>query len=119
MNTRARTAGLLAVALLALPGSAAGDGPSPGVAAAQSGPKDYSRNSATGDFAGARDAATAQGLRTSSLAGTSSPPRAERRRAADVDNPWPEIGAGFVGGCLVAGGAAIVALRSRRTRVAA
>jgi hypothetical protein len=110
-------AGLLAVALLALPSPAAGDGPSPGVAAAQSGPKDYSRNAATGDFASAREAAAAAGeLRTSSLAGTSSPPRPER---PSVDNPWPEIGAGFVGGFLVAGDAAILAGRTRRARMAA
>jgi hypothetical protein len=57
----------MVVALLALPSAAAGDGPEPGVAAAQSGPKDYSRNSATGDFSGARDAAAAQGVQTSSL----------------------------------------------------
>ena len=101
-------AGLLVVALLALPGAVA----------AQSGTKDYSRNSATGDFARARDAAAAGDLRTSSLAGTTSPPRADRPRQVSVDNPWPELGAGFVGGLLVAGGAAIVAGRTRRTRVA-
>ena len=99
----------------ALPSAAAGDGPQPGVAAAQSGPKDYSRNSATGDFAGARDAAAAGDLRTSSLAGTSSPPSPDRPRPVSVDSPWPEITAGFVAGFLVAGCGAIVA---RRTRVA-
>ena len=106
------------VALLALPSAAAGDGPQPGVAAAQSGPKDYSRNSATA---------------TSPARGTPRPPGtcgrrawpAHRRRPApdrprqvSVDNPWPEIAAGFVAGFLVAGGAAIVAGRTRRTRVA-
>ena len=107
------------VALLALPSAAAGNDPQPGVAAAQSGPKDYSRNSATGDFARARDAAAAGELRTSSLAGTFSPPRPDQPRQVSVDNPWPEIAVGFVGGFLVAGGAAIVGARSRRARVAA
>jgi hypothetical protein len=115
---RTRIAGLTAVALLALacPGVALGDGPTPGVAAAQSGPKDYSRNSATGDFARARDAAAAEaaGVRTSSLAGTTSP----RTRAATGNDPWPELAIGFVAGCLMAGGAAVIAGRTRRARIA-
>jgi hypothetical protein len=108
---RIRIAGLMAIALMAVgsPALAYGDGPAPGVAPAQSGPKDYSRNSATGDFARAREAAAAE-VRTSSLAGTTSP----RPRATTVDNPWQELAIGFAAGCLLAGAAAVIAAHTRR-----
>jgi hypothetical protein len=160
MRSSTLIAGLMAVALLAAPPVAAGraaDHPEPGVAAAQSGPKDYSRNAATGDVAGAGDTtalsprvqdlrwlAAGNSIRTSSLAGTTSAtntgdPQAaalaqERyyssyRRRADVlkaarppgadDDPWVALAVGFVGGCLVVGGAAAIARRTRQPRVAA
>jgi hypothetical protein len=84
--------------------------PPPGAAAAQTGPKDYSKNSATGDHR--------QQLRTSSLAGTTSPP-ARRTAGGDGDGiPWTAIALGLAGGSLVAAGAVALAGRSRRSRVA-
>ena len=122
MKMRAQVAGLLVIALLALagPAAASGDGPALGVEAAQSGPKDYSRNSVTGEFTGPKDAAAAEYRRrraagTSSLAGTTS---ADHSQPVSVDDPWPELAIGFVAGCLVAGAAALVAHRTRRARVA-
>jgi hypothetical protein len=72
-----------AIALLGAPGAGA-DGPAPGVAAAQSGPKNYSKNAATGDYV--RE--PSDRIRTSSLAGTTS--------AAAADDPAPPAGGGVL-----------------------
>jgi hypothetical protein len=101
---------LIALALLGAP-AARGDGPAPGSAAAQSGPKDYSRNAATGDYA------PPDRIRTSSLAGTTSPPPAPERsfeRPAGGGPLWAAIAA-----AALVGGAGYAAGRRGRARVAA
>jgi hypothetical protein len=82
--------------------------PPPGAAAAQDGPKDYSRNAATGDFR--------PQLRTSSLAGTTSPVTSTRAGSgADGDaTPWAAVALGFAGGSLAAGVTMALAGRARR-----
>jgi hypothetical protein len=119
MTSRAPLATLLAVALLALPHPAAAADRAVGAAVSPSAPKDYSRNSVTGEYVIPNRRRAAGGeIRTSSLAGTTAPPAAGRTRPARVDNPWPELAIGFVGGLLVAGSAVGIAGRTRRARVA-
>jgi hypothetical protein len=126
---------IVAIALLvAAPLAAARDPLQTEVAAPQAGPKDYSRNSVTGEYAPAKDAATLSqriqdlrwlaardgGIRTSSLAGTTSADATPRAAApTGDDDSWTAIAVGFAGGCLVAGAAAVLAGRARRTRIAA
>jgi hypothetical protein len=109
---------LIAVALAfvaAPPGRADADPPPAGVAAARSGPKDYSKNAATGDHR----LLYADGVRTSSLAGTTSATVAERASPVAADDPAPPAGgnvltaivAGLAGVALGAGGTAAIASR--------
>jgi hypothetical protein len=105
-----------ALALVAAPATYAdGPAPRPGVAAATSGPKDYSRNAATGDYR----RPYAQRVRTSSLAGTTSPPRRGRPAPAAADGvDWRDAGIGAAVGVVVALAATGVALSLRRARPA-
>jgi hypothetical protein len=145
MRSSTLMAGLVAITLLAAPPVAAGDPFQAEVAAPQTGPKDYSKNSVTGEHADVKDGAAlsprvqdlrrlAAGngdIRTSSLAGTTSATRGGHpaqqrasvppagRPAGGGDDPWTAIAVGFAGGCLVAGGAAAIAGRTRRARIAA
>jgi hypothetical protein len=145
MTMRARAAGMVAIALVALGHPAAAIGDHWALEDAQSGPKDYSRNSVTGEYAPPRESAAAEAarrrfeaaghadssslarsyrrlgvgkIRTSSLAGTTSPLSANNPRPAETDDPWPELAIGFLAGCLVAAAAAVIAGRTRRARIA-
>ena len=120
MTSRALLSGLLAAALLALPHAAAAsvEPPAPGVAVSQSGPKDYSRNAAGGDYATAiRRLAAGGEIRTSSLAGTTSPRPVVKRQAPGVDGRPLSAVVGFLAGFMVAGVAAAVTWRVRRVVV--
>jgi hypothetical protein len=101
---------VLAIALAPLPATAAEL--RPGAAAAQSGPKDYSKNAATGDYR----AMYGDGLRTSSLAGTTSETAPPQRPAAVSAGgfSWGDAGIGALVGALIGGLLAAGALRRPR-----
>jgi hypothetical protein len=101
---------LVAIALLAPPAAAAESG------VPHSLPKDYSRNSVTGEHL--PDLRYRMG--TSSLAGTTSAAFATVREPARPDgggsgDPWTELVVGLAGACVGAGGTALAG-RTRRTR---
>jgi hypothetical protein len=109
MKTKLLPTTLLIVLLAAAAAGADVRPPEPGAAAAASGPKDYSRNAATGDYR----RSYADGIRTSSLAGTTSPP--ERVSAAGGGFSWGDAGMGAAAGFVlaIAGAAAVMVVRRR------
>jgi hypothetical protein len=116
MRTRYCLITLVAITLLGPPTASVA---AHGVATPQSLPKDYSRNSVTGEYL----PDPRYGVGTSSLAGTTSASTsgalaADRptRPAGEGRAPWTNLVSGLVGVCLGAGGVAIATRTRRRTR---
>jgi hypothetical protein len=123
MRSRACTAIAMAIALLALPAIATGDTPEPGSAVAELGPKNYAKNSASGDYAGGRSEAEAalikrglalnQAAQASDLTGAAQAPRP----AGDDGFAWNDAAVGA--GVALALSAALASLLFVRRRIAA
>jgi hypothetical protein len=113
MKTKLLSTLLVSLAVVLLAATTAGARqPEPGVAAAGSGPKDYSRNAATGDYR----PLYGDGVRTSSLAGTTSPPPSDPMAGGFS---WSDAGMGAAAGFVLAlAGAACVLVIRRRARPA-
>jgi hypothetical protein len=93
MRSRACVAVAMAIAPLALPSIAAGADPEPGVAAAQFGTKDYSKNSAGGDYARSDESAAAEALRIRGEALNEAMAASDSATAAA--GPTPKADSGF------------------------
>ncbi len=112
MRSRAGVAVAMAIAVLALPSiaaGAAGDDPQPGVAAAQMGTKDYSRNSASGDYVRSDETAAALAalrIRSEALNQAMSPASPVTAAAG----PSPEADSGFAWDDAAVGAAVALAL---------
>jgi hypothetical protein len=115
VTSKAWIAGLMAIALLALPPLAAADQPQPGSAVAQQGPRDYSKNSASGEYTDPAEAALAKRgealNRALARARLHAGYGAEARVASEAAGaPGPTVQAGFAWGDAAVGAGVVLAL---------